>query len=97
MPPAASSEAIPGGWSRSETNADDVQEAARFAVQAYAVKHHSRTLYKDVVDAHSQVVAGVNFKLKLQVLHNGEARTAQVTVWHQINDQYQLIDWAWVD
>ena len=95
--PASVSTPAVGGWSQAESNADDVQEAARFAVQAYAVAQHSRTLYKDVVEAQRQVVAGVNFKLKLQVLHNGTPRTAQATVWHPLHGPYQLSDWVWVD
>ena len=95
--PAADSTPAVGGWSQEESNADDVQEAARFAVQAYAVAQHSRTLYKEVVEAQRQVVAGVNFKLKLQVLHNGTPRTAQATVWHPLNGPYRLSDWVWVD
>ena len=76
---------------------DEVQEAARFAVQTYAVLHRSRTLYKDVLEAQSQVVAGANFSLKLQVLQDKTARTAQATVWRQLNGQYQLSDWRWLD
>lgn len=95
-PGAASTPAV-GGWSQAQTDADDVQEAARFAVQAYAVAQHSRTLYKDVVEAQRQVVAGVNFKLKLQLLHNGTPRTAHATVWHPLKGAYQLSDWVWVD
>ena len=86
-----------GGWSQADSNADDVQEAARFAVQAYAVAQHSRTLYKDVAQAQRQVVAGVNYKLQLQVLHIGTPRTAQATVWHPLDGPYQLRDWAWID
>jgi Cystatin domain len=95
--PAAASTPAAGGWSQAESNADDVQEAARFAVQAYAVAQHSRTLYKDVVEAQRQVVAGVNFKLQLQVLHKGAPRTAQATVWHPVHGAYQLSNWVWVD
>ena len=76
---------------------DEVQEAARFAVQTYAVLHRSRTLYKDVLEAQSQVVAGTNFSLKLQVRHENSPRTAQATVWRQLNGQYQLSDWRWLD
>lgn len=96
-PAAPVSSVTAGGWSQADANADDVQEAARFAVQAYAVAQHSRTLYKDVIEVQQQVVAGMNFKLKLQVLHNGQTRNAQVTVWRQLNGQYQLTDWAWSD
>ena len=88
---------VVGGWSQAEPLADEVQEAARFAVQAYAVFHRSRTLYKDVLEAQSQVVAGTNFSLKLQVRHENSPRTAQATVWRQLNGQYQLSDWRWLD
>ena len=88
---------IMGGWSQSDPLADEVQEAARYAVQAYAVLHRSRTLYKDVLEAQSQVVAGMNFSLKLQVRHENSPRTAQATVWRQLNGQYQLSDWRWLD
>jgi hypothetical protein len=43
------------------------------------------------------VVAGVNYKLQLQVLHIGTPRTAQATVWHPLDGPYQLRDWAWID
>jgi hypothetical protein len=88
---------ILGGWSKADPFADDVQEAARFAVQTYAVAHRSRTLYKDVLEAQSQVVAGMNFNLKLQVRHENSTRTAQATVWRQLNGQYHLSDWRWLD
>ena len=88
---------LPGGWSPVDANAEDVQEAARFAVQAYAVAQRSRTLYKDVLEAQQQVVAGVNFKLTLQVLHLGTPRVAQATVWRRLDGAYQLTDWTWRD
>ena len=99
-PSAASTDknmALPGGWSALDPLSDDAQEAARFAVQTYAVAQRSRVLYKDVIEAQRQVVAGVNFKLSLQVMHDGRKRTARVTVWRQLNGTYQLMDWVWLD
>lgn len=99
-PSAASTEknmAIPGGWSVQDPLDDDAQEAARFAVQTYAVAERSRVLYKDVIEAQRQVVSGMNFKLTLQVMHDARQRTARVTVWRQLNGSYQLTEWVWLD
>ena len=90
-------QALPGGGSPIDPWNEQVQEAARFAVQTYAVGQRSRVLYKEVLSAEQQVVAGLNFKLKLQVEHNKTLRTAQITVWRQLSGQYQLTDWVWLD
>ena len=88
-------------WSQVDPYAFDVQEAARFATQAFAVLHHSRTLYKEVLEAHTQVgpevSAGMNFQIKLQVQHEKRLRSAQAHVWRQSNGQYQLTQWVWID
>lgn len=89
--------ALPGGWSALDPLAEDAQEAARFAVQTYAVAQRSRVLYKDVIEAQVQVVAGMNFKLTLQVMHDARKRTSRVTVWRQLNGTYQLTEWVWLD
>ena len=97
MPTAFVNGAMPGAWSPMDAWHEDVQEAARFAVQTYAVGQRSRVLYKDVLAAEQQVVAGLNFKLRLQVQHDKSVRRAQVTVWRQLSGQYQLTEWVWLD
>ena len=97
IPSASMNKALPGGGSPIDPWNEQVQEAARFAVQTYAVGQRSRVLYKEVLSAEQQVVAGLNFKLKLQVEHNKTLRTAQITVWRQLSGQYQLTDWVWLD
>ena len=96
-PTASVNEALPGAWSSTDAWHEEVQEAARFAVQTYAVGQRSRVLYKDVLVAEQQVVAGLNFKLRLQVQHDKTVRRAQVTVWRQLSGQYQLTEWVWLD
>ena len=96
-PSASVNETMPGAWSPTDAWHEEVQEAARFAVQTYAVGQRSRVLYKDVLAAEQQVVSGLNFKLRLQVLHDKTVRRAQVTVWRQLSGQYQLTEWVWLD
>jgi hypothetical protein len=98
VPPSAEKNlALPGGWTSLDPWADEAQEAARFAVQTYAVAQRSRVLYTDVIEAQRQVVAGVHFQLSLQVTHDSRKRTARVTVARQPNGSYELIDWRWLD
>ena len=87
---------LTGAFSPADPFAADVQEAARFAVQAQAVNTHSRLIYKDVLTAQTQVVAGRNFRMTVAVTEDGQPRQAQVKVWRQLNDSYTLTHWDWM-
>ena len=93
------SETVPvtGAWARADVFNPDVQEAARFAVQAFSVQNKSRVLYKDVTQVRQQVVAGLNFELLLQVTLDGANRRVRATVWRQLDGSYRLQAWAWLD
>ena len=86
-----------GGWSVVDAMGPDVQEAARFAVQSFAVQSQRRILYKDVDQALEQLVAGVNYQLQLQVKQDGVQRIAQVKVWRKLDGRYELTEWVWQD
>ena len=96
---ATHSEAAPvaGAWAPSDAFSPEVQEAARFAVQTFAVQNKARVLYKDVVKARQQVVAGLNFELELQVTLDGSNRSVRATVWRQPDGSYRLQAWDWLD
>jgi hypothetical protein len=97
MAPDTASPAVPGAWGTIDAFSPDVQEAARFAVQTFAVQNKQRVLYKDVTQARLQVVAGLQFELQLQVTWDGTPRTAQARVWRQLNGVYRLQSWDWLD
>ncbi|PUE10502.1 cystatin domain-containing protein [Limnohabitans sp. T6-20] len=84
-----------GEWSQADAMSPDVQEAARFAVQTFAVQSKSRVLFKDVTQARQQVVAGLNYQLQLQVTQDGAARIAQTKVWRKLDGRYELTEWMW--
>ncbi len=88
---------MPGAWALTDPFNPEVQEAARFAVQTFAVQNKARVLYKDVHVARHQVVAGVNFDIDLQVTLDGVNRNARARVWRQINGRYSLQAWDWLD
>jgi hypothetical protein len=92
-----STQAVAGAWALADAFSPDVQEAARFAVQTFAVQNKARVLYKDVIQARQQVVAGLNFDLHIQVTLDGASRKASARVWRQPDGAYSLQAWAWLD
>ena len=93
------SEAAPvaGPWATADAFSPEVQEAARFAVQTFAVQNKARVLYKDVTQARQQVVAGLNFELQLLVTLDGASRSVSTTVWRQPDGSYRLQAWEWLE
>jgi alkanesulfonate monooxygenase SsuD/methylene tetrahydromethanopterin reductase-like flavin-dependent oxidoreductase (luciferase family) len=87
--------AMAGAWSSADPFDPDVQEAARFAVQTFAVQGQRRLLFKDVIQARQQVVAGLNLELHVQVSEDGAKRSARVTVWRKPDGRYSLTEWDW--
>jgi hypothetical protein len=92
-----SAEPVAGAWALADVFSPDVQEAARFAVQTFAVQNKARVLYKDVTQARQQVVAGLNFDLHIQVTLDGATRNANAKVWRQPNGAYSLQAWTWLN
>ena len=88
---------VAGAWAPADAFSPEVQEAARFAVQTFAVQNKARVLYKDVVKARQQVVAGLNFELQLHVTLDGASRSVRTTVWRQPDGSYRLQAWDWLD
>jgi hypothetical protein len=95
--PVSVTKPMAGAWAQADAFSPDVQEAARFAVQTFAVQNKARVLYKDVTDVRQQVVAGLNFELQLQVTMDGSHRSVMATVWRQVNGAYSLQSWQWLD
>lgn len=94
--PVPAATVLVGGWAAVDPADPDVQEAARFAVQKRAVQHQTRLLYKDVLQAERQVVAGIQFKLRLQVVQDKELIEVDVVVWRKLDGSYELVRWAGV-
>jgi hypothetical protein len=86
-----------GGWTQADTFNEDVQEAARFAVQKQAVLTQSRLIYKDVLTAQTHIASGLNFQLKVSVTEQELPRYAKVTVWRNLQSQYTLTQWDWTN
>ena len=99
MPEGTSVAAMPmaGGWSLVDPYDPDVQEAARFAVQTFAIQNKTRILFKDVWQARQQVATGRRSELLLEVTQNGVRFRAKALVMHHHGGLYSLNEWVWQD
>jgi hypothetical protein len=96
-----------GGYAKASATKKEVQDAAAYAIKARAKMmqiqkegpESSLELLK-ILTSEGQVVAGMNYRLRLQVKVNGKNKQADVVVWWQAwrtPDPYQLTSWKWVD
>jgi len=100
-----SEEPVVGGWSSAAVTDANVVEAANVAVKAEAEALREAAggeqVSLDLVairEASAQVVAGMNYRLKLTVRLDGEEKKAEAVVWWQAwrePDPYQLTQWIW--
>ena len=94
---------IPGAYAAATVTDSNVQAAARFAIgaqhQALLNAGESGPLdLMGILAAEQQVVAGVNYRLRLRVRRNGQEQDAEALVWWQAwrkPDPYQLTSWQW--
>lgn len=98
---------ITGGFAKSSVTEKEVQDAAAYAIEAQAKTMHGQRdgrstkleLIK-ILAAEKQVVAGMNYRLKLQVKVNGKDKLADAVVWWQAwrkPNPYELTSWKWAD
>jgi hypothetical protein len=78
----------------------EVVAAAKFAIEAKAKQEGAATKLElvKVTAASEQVVAGINYQIKLLVKLNGQEKSAEAVVWWQPwrkPDPYQLTSWTW--
>ena len=89
------SKPIPGGWSSVAVDDARVKVAAQHAVAAQAATDGTELKLVAVEDAQRQVVAGINYKLKLSVKKGDRQKRANATVWGKLDGTYELTAWSW--
>jgi hypothetical protein len=96
---SARAEDIVGGYSKASATNAEVIAAAQFAVREKAAKEPKTAVsLVEILGAEQQVVAGMNYRLKLKVKVNGAEKIAEAVVWWQAwrkPDPYQLTSWEW--
>jgi len=82
---------VPGGFAAAPPTDAQVQAAAKFAVLA----RDPQLKLLGVDQAQRQVVAGMNFRLKLKVEDHGTNRIADAVVWRKLDGKHELTSWQW--
>lgn len=94
-----------GGYRKASVSDKEVVAAASFAIKAQQQTMQDKQqpappkleLVK-ILRAEQQVVAGINYRLRMRVRLNGKEKTAETVVWWQSwrkPDPYQLTSWTW--
>lgn len=89
--PAAPTDMVAGGFSKLAPSDEGAQAAAKAVAAAIG---EGWTLGK-VVTAQSQVVAGINYKLTLNLTKGGEKKKASATVWRKLDGSFEVTKWKW--
>jgi hypothetical protein len=98
--PSAAAEHLVGGYSEVSTTNEQVIAAAKFAVTTFASAKHDAEMRLDgipggILKAEQQVVAGINYRLRLKVKAKGTIREADAVVWRKLSGEHQLTSWTW--
>ena len=83
---------IPGGFSPADAKDAEALAAAKFAVNA----HDPKLKFLRIGKVQRQVVAGLNFRLTIQVTDNGKERSADAVVWRKLDGTHALTSWKWI-
>ncbi len=84
---------IPGGFSAADAKDAEALAAAKFAVTA----HDPKLKFQRIGKVQRQVVAGLNFRLTIEVTDDGKERVADAVVWRKLDGTHQLTSWKWRD
>lgn len=84
--------AIPGGYSPVKIDSE-MRKAAAFAVKTQAEATGRPLQLVDIVKAERQVVAGLNFRLEIEVADGSKHLNAHVVVWKKLDGSLALTSW----
>ena len=87
--------AQPGGFRDVPVTNKEVIAAAEFAVKAQRLNEKGKLDLAAIVKAEQQVVAGINYRLKVLVDVEGGKRDAEAVVWSKLDRTMQLTNWTW--
>jgi hypothetical protein len=69
------------------------QAVANFAVGEISKKLNEPLALKDIVSAERQVVAGWNYRLKLNLTKNNQPYRVRAIVWRRLDGAMELTSW----
>lgn len=82
-----------GGYSVVAVTDKSVVAAAEFAAATHSKKE--KVVIVKILKAESQVVAGTNYRIAMDVRVEGGVRQADVVVWNKLDKTQELTQWKW--
>ena len=97
MPSPSQAGQLVGGYSEASVTNTEVVAAAQFAVNALAAmpERMPDITLVEILSAGQQVVAGMNYRLRLKLKVDGKERDVEVVVWRKLDGEHQLTSRAW--
>ncbi len=83
---------LPGGFSEVKVDAE-TRAVVNFAVGAVSKKLHEPLVLKRIVSAERQVVAGLNYRLELDLTKNNQPYRVRAIVWRRLDGTMELAFW----
>lgn len=85
----------PGSWQPAKPDAN-AESAARFAIEQKSRESAVPLALVRIVSLERQIVAGINYKLRVAVTENSKLREALATVWQKPDGTLALTAWDWL-
>src|SRR5215212_9078144 len=84
---------IAGGYAEASSNDPQVVAAARYATRAQQRKQGALISLTGIEGAEVQVVAGINYRLRLRVKVKGRSENVTAVVYKNLKQRYSLTSW----
>jgi hypothetical protein len=84
---------IAGGYAETSNGGPEVMSAARYATRAQGRRQRAVISLVSIERAEVQVVAGLNYRLRLTVKIKGKTENATAVVYQNLRQRYSLSDW----
>ncbi len=84
---------IAGGYAETSSNDPEVVSAARFAIRAEGRRQGASITLLAIERAEVQVVAGLNYMLRLKVKVNNKTQDVTAVVYRNLKQKYSLSSW----
>ena len=84
--------ALAGGYSPAEIDSE-VRKAAEFAVKAHAEATGKPLQLVKILTVQSQVVAGLNYQMEIEVADGSKHLKARAVVWRKLDGSFALTSW----
>lgn len=83
---------MPGGFSKAEFDSE-TRVVAAFAVGEISKKENAPLELKRIISAERQVVAGLNYRLELDLTKNNQPFRVRAVVWRKLDGSMELTSW----